>query len=238
MSRTAIAIRHVPFEDLGLLAPLLADRGYLIEYLDAGIDDLADGRAADADLLVVLGGPIGVGDVASYPFLRDEIDLLVRRLDRQRPTLGICLGAQLIAAALGAPVRPGGGVEIGYAPLTLTEDGRRSPLAAIERTPVLHWHGDRFDTPEGAVNLAVTERTPDQAFSLGSHVLALQFHLEVDHQDIERWLIGHTHELASNAIDPRTIRRDAYVHGPGLAIAAQLAFSTWLDGIAASPDGP
>lgn len=232
MSRTAIAIRHVPFEDLGLLAPLLADRGYHTGYLDAGIDDLADPRAADADLLIVLGGPIGVGDLAAYPFLRQEIDLLVRRLDRQRPTLGICLGAQLIATALGAPVRPSGGVEIGYAPLTLTDAGRRSPLAAIEHTPVLHWHGDRFDTPQDAVNLAVTDHTSDQAFSLGSHVLALQFHLETDHRDIERWLIGHTHELAANGIDAPTIRQDAATHGPELVAAAQLAFSTWLDGIA------
>lgn len=231
MSRTANAIRHVPFEDLGLLAPLLTDRGYHIEYLDAGIDDLTDPRAADADLLIVLGGPIGVGDLATYPFLHQEIDLLERRLD-QRPTLGICLGAQLIATTLGAHVRPSGGVEIGYAPLTLTDDGRRSPLAAIEHTPVLHWHGDRFDTPEGAVNLAVTNHTPDQAFSLGSHVLALQFHLETHHDDIERWLIGHAHELAANGIDPRTIRQDAATHGPVLAAAAQLAFSIWLDGIA------
>lgn len=228
MTRTAIAVRHVPFEDLGLLAPLLSEHGYRIEYLDTGIDDLTDGRAADSDLHIVLGGPIGVGDLAAYPFLHQEIDLLVRRLDQQRPTLGICLGAQLIATALGAPVRPSGSVEIGYAPLTLTEEGRRSPLAAIEHTSVLHWHGDSFETPAGAVNLAATDHTPNQAFSLDDHVLALQFHLEVDHTQIERWLIGHTHELASNGIDPHTIRHDAGAHGPALAQRARTVFSTWL----------
>lgn len=231
MTRSAVAIRHVPFEDLGLLAPLLRERGYHVDYLDAGVDDLTDGRAADADLLVVLGGPIGVGDLAAYPFLRDEVDLIARRLRTQRPTLGICLGAQLIATALGAPVRPSGGVEIGYAPLALTDEGLGSPLVAIGNTPVLHWHGDRFGTPRGAVNLAATDHTPDQAFSLGAHVLALQFHLEVDHTQIERWLIGHCHELASNGIDPRTIRDDAATHGPGLADRARTVFSAWLDGV-------
>ncbi len=229
VTRTAIAIRHVGFEDLGLLGPLLDERGYRIEYLDAGIDDLVDGRAADADLLVVLGGPIGVGDLAAYPFLRQEIDLLARRIEHRRPTLGICLGAQLIATALGAPVRPSGSVEIGYAPLALTDDGRRSPLAAIAHTPVLHWHGDRFETPDGAVILAATEHTPNQGFSLDDHVLALQFHLEVDHTQLERWLIGHAHELSSNGIDPRMIRHDADVYGPVLADRARIAFSTWLD---------
>ncbi|HMQ66924.1 MAG TPA: glutamine amidotransferase [Arachnia sp.] len=230
MSRTAIAIRHVGFEDLGLVAPLLNERGYRIEYLDAGIDDLADARAADADLLIVLGGPIGVGDLALYPFLRQELDLLARRLRGRRPTLGICLGAQLIATALGADVRPSGGVEIGYAPVVLTDEGRRSPLAAIGEHPVLHWHGDRFETPDGAVNLAGTDHTPNQGFSLGDHVLALQFHLEVDHAQLERWLIGHAHELSSNGIDPRVLRRDNEVHGRVLAARARAVFSTWLDG--------
>jgi len=184
VTRTAIVIRHVLFEDLGLLAALLDERRYRIDYLDAGVDDLTDARVTDADLLIVLGGPIGVGDLTTYPFLHQEIDLLASRLDQRRPTLGICLGAQLIATALGAPVRPSGSVEIGYAPLTLTNQGRRSPLAAIEHTPVLHWHGDRFETPDGAVNLAATDHTPNQAFSLDDHVLALQFHLEVDHTQL------------------------------------------------------
>lgn len=231
MTHTAVALRHVPFEDLGLIAPLLAERGFRVAYLDAGVDDLTDGRATDADLLVVLGGPVGVGDVTVYPFLRQETDLLAHRLGQRRPTLGICLGAQLIATALGASVRPGDSVEIGYAPLTLTDAGSRSPLAPIVDAPVLHWHRDSFDTPEGAVNLAATGHTPNQGFTIDEHVLALQFHLEVDHTQIERWLIGHAHEIVGNGIDPRTIRRDAAGHGPVLAERARAAFSSWLDGL-------
>lgn len=229
MSRIAVAVRHVPFEDLGLLAPLLAERGYRVRYLDAGIDPLDDPAVADADLLVVLGGPIGVGDIARYPFLGVERDAIGQRLAAGRPTLGICLGAQLVAAALGASVAPTGRVEIGYAPLTLTPAGSDGVLAPLGDVPVLHWHGDAFEVPEGAQRLAETPGFPNQAFSLGDQVLALQFHLESDPTQLERWLIGHAHELAVHGIDPRVLRADAAVHGPELAARGAQVFSQWLD---------
>lgn len=224
---TAVAVRHVAFEDLGVLEPLLTDRGYRVQYLDSGVDDLAP--AVDADLLVVLGGPIGVGDAAQYPLVTAEIDVLRRRLDATRPTLGICLGAQLVAAALGAGVASAGRLEIGYAPVTLTEAGRESVLAPLSGVPVLHWHGDQFDIPRGAASLATTPGFPHQAFAMGSHVLALQFHLETDHERIEQWLIGHAHELATAALDPRALRDDARRAGPRLAESARVVFGAWLD---------
>lgn len=230
MGRTAVVIRHVLFEDAGLLGPMLADRGYDTLVLDAGIDPVSE-RAADADLLVVLGGPIGVGDLATYPFLGGEIDLIASRLADGAPVLGVCLGAQLIAAALGAPVTPTGRVEIGYAPLMLTADGARSVLAPLGDVPVLHWHGDQFQVPDGCAGLAATPGFPNQAFSCGPTVLALQFHLEADHTQIERWLIGHAHELAANGIDPRAIRSDAEQHGPELARRARSVFDAWLEGV-------
>ena len=243
--RTAIALRHVPFEDLGVLGPLLESRGYRISYLDAGIDSLDDsldildgipgppqpGAPAGPDLLVVLGGPVGVHQAGAYPFLAAEGRAIARRLHAGGPTLGICLGAQLMAAASGARVAPTGRTEIGYAPLTLTAAGRASVLAPLDGAPVLHWHGDQFDIPDGAERLAETPGFPNQAFSLGGHALGLQFHLEADYSRIESWLIGHAHELATAGIDPRGIRADAARFGPALAEAACAVMGRWLDAI-------
>ncbi|MGO4702655.1 glutamine amidotransferase-related protein [Dyella sp. 2RAB6] len=142
MTRTALAIRHVAFEDLGLLAPLLAERGYEVRYLEAGVDAIDAGTLDAADLVVVLGGPIGVYEVEHYPFLAGERAAIASRLAARKPTLGICLGAQLIAQALGAEVVSTGKVEIGFGALTLTAEGRASVLKDIGEVPVLHWHGD------------------------------------------------------------------------------------------------
>ncbi|MFO7586055.1 MAG: glutamine amidotransferase [Anaerolineales bacterium] len=236
--KTAIAIRHLDFEDLGTLGPLLAARGYTVRYLDAATDDLRTEDAAAADLLVVLGGPIGAFDDGIYPFIRDELAVIVQRLENRRPLLGICLGAQLIARALGASVTSMGIKEIGFAPLTLTPEGEASPLAALGKVPVLHWHGDRFDIPAGATPLAETQTCANQAFSLGHHVLALQCHLEANPERIERWLVGHACELAQAGIDPRALRTEAQALRSELPLAARAAFTAWLDGIeAGSPRG-
>ncbi|MCW0209458.1 MAG: glutamine amidotransferase [Achromobacter sp.] len=231
MSRLALAVRHVPFEDLGILAPALAERGYTVQYLDAGVDAIDAAALADADLAVILGGPVGVYETDRYPFLKAELRAIGERLRRDRPTLGICLGAQLMAAALGAEVAPAGRAEIGYAPLTLTADGQASPLRAVQSVPVLHWHGDQFGIPAGARRLAETPGFPNQAFSLGPRILGLQFHLEADASRIEQWLIGHACELSRHGIDPAAIRRDAERHGPSLARSAGLAIGIWLDAL-------
>ncbi len=196
-ARRAVVLRHVAFEDLGSFAEPLTRRGYRIEYLDAGSDALDRPGVAGADLLIVLGGPIGAGDDRQYPFLADETRLLERRLDAGRPTLGICLGAQLMARALGARVYRAGAKEIGWGPLTLTEAGAASALRhlAPDKTPVLHWHGDTFHLPRGGVHLAATRACENQAFRWGAHGLALQFHAEVTAAGLERWFIGHTLEI-------------------------------------------
>lgn len=229
MAPHVLAVRHLLFEDLGILAPLLAERGWSASYLDAGVDPIAPDSLLEPELVVVLGGPIGVYETASYPFLVAEKEAIAARLEAGLPTLGICLGAQLIAEVLGAEVRPTGRKEIGYAPLTLTPEGDDSALAPLDGVPVLHWHGDQFEIPDGAARLAETPGFPNQAFALGSHVLALQFHLEVDHLQLERWLIGHAHELAVAGIDPRTIRADAATHGAALAEIVADVLGTWVD---------
>lgn len=228
--KTAIAIRHVYFEDLGTLEPLLEQRGYKIHYCDAGVKPLNTPEIENADLLVVLGAPIGAFDDAIYPFLTQELKSIELRLNARRPLLGICLGAQLMARVLGVSVASMGRKEIGFSPISLTDAGRASVLGALPtETAVLHWHGDQFAIPNGAKSLAETNICPHQAFSFGDYALALQFHLEADVERIEPWLIGHAAELSQAGIDPRTLRAQAKTHGAKLKVAADSVFNLWLD---------
>ncbi|RIK94227.1 MAG: glutamine amidotransferase [Proteobacteria bacterium] len=225
---TAIALRHIAFEDLGTLTPALAARGFDVRYLDAGVDDVRD--VAACDLAVILGGPIGAYEEDRYPFLIDEMRVIEARLAAGLPTLGICLGAQLMARALGARVYPGTQKEIGWSPLRLSAAGARSPLRALGNptAPVLHWHGDTFDLPAGAELLASTEITQNQAFAHGRHALALQFHIEAEPAKLERWLIGHTMELTAAGIDIAALRRDTARHGPPLQSLTAQVLNEWL----------
>lgn len=233
-TKTAYVLQHLAFEDLGVLEPILHQRGYAIRAFEAGTVPEIPSSPGNEDLLIVLGGPVGVYDEAQYPFLVTE-KLIVRQwIADDRPTLGICLGAQLIAEALGGAVTSTGRKEIGFAPLTLTPEGRTSvlaPLTAGDPVPVLHWHGDQFAIPADGVRLAETRGFPNQAFAVGTRVLGLQFHLEADHLHIERWLIGHAAELAAAGIDPRAIRDDAHRYGPRLAAAAREVLANWLDAL-------
>jgi GMP synthase (glutamine-hydrolysing) len=231
--KSAIAIRHVGFEDLGAFQTPLRAAGYAVSYRDIGADDLTAPQLAAADLLMVLGGPIGVYEDTIYPFLRQEIALLEQRLATNRPTLGICLGAQLIARAAGARVYPSGIKEIGFAPIVLTEAGRESCLAPFADAPMtLHWHGDTFDLPDGAQLLASTALTKHQAFALGPNVIGFQFHPEAGTGNFEAWLVGHAAELAAAKIDVAGLREDGRRHGPALARKAGAVISRWLAGLA------
>lgn len=232
MKKQALAIRHVAFEDAGSFAAVLEQQGYALRYLEAGHDDLADIEAEAADLLLILGGPIGAYEDDIYPFLHDELRLIARRLTARRPILGICLGAQLMARALGARVYPGAqGKEIGWVPLQLTAAGQASPLRhlAPELTPVLHWHGDTFDIPAGAERLAGTARYPNQAFAVGNYALALQFHPEVTSAGMERWFIGHACEIGASAgITVPQLRADTSRCAAGLQQQGNAMFAEWL----------
>jgi GMP synthase (glutamine-hydrolysing) len=229
--RLACALRHVAFEDLDGFASVLAGRGFAVSYVEATTDDLAATAADTADLLIVLGGPIGAYEDTAYPFLAPEIALIARRLERGLPVLGICLGAQLMARALGARVYPSGGKEIGFAPIDLSAAGARSPLAAWE-TPVLHWHGDIFDLPAGAVHLARTALTPNQAFAWQRHGLALQFHVETTARGLERWYVGHTLEIATTpGVSVAALRADAARFAAALTAAGGAMLGRWLDGL-------
>ena len=225
-----LAIRHVGFEHLDLLEDLLEERGHDVRYLDAGVRRLDDVDPMADQLVVVLGGPIGVYETEAYPFLDDEIGFVRRRLAARKPTLGICLGAQIMAAALGSRVYPGPTKEIGWKSLNLTNPGRFSPLGHIGTADVLHWHGDTFDLPPGGTLLASTDLVENQAFAVENYGLGLQFHLEATVQNLERWFIGHTLEISTtDGIDVQGLRATTAEAAPVLEPLAANFFSAWLD---------
>jgi GMP synthase (glutamine-hydrolysing) len=229
MIKKCLAVRHVAFEDLGLLGPLVAARGYSVRYHDAGVEPIDAETLLAPDLLIVLGGPIGVYECDAYPFVVDEIAAIAARLQADKPMLGICLGAQMMAAALGAGVAPGPVKEIGYAPLTLTAEGRASTLGPLGAKPVLHWHGDNCELPNGCTLLASTRHCPVQAFIRTPSQLALQFHLETEPACFESWLVGHTVELGKAGIDPRKLRTQVQELGPATRALGQKVLAAWFD---------
>ncbi|MEX2451831.1 MAG: glutamine amidotransferase [Rhodospirillales bacterium] len=229
---SVLALQHVAFEDLGSIESGLEARGWPVRYADAAtadfgvLDPLADG------LLIVLGGPIGACEEDAYPFLKDELRFVEKRLTAGLPVLGICLGAQIMARCLGARVYPGPVTEIGWAPLILTEAGKRSPLRhlAPEKTSMLHWHGDTFDLPDGAALLASTESVAHQAYAWGPAALAVQFHPEITARGLERWFVGHAVEIAGTpGVDVARLRADTGRYAAALERQGRLWFEAWLD---------
>ncbi|OEC90365.1 MULTISPECIES: glutamine amidotransferase [Acinetobacter] len=216
--KTVNVIQHLAFEDLGSLEDVFYQLGFRVRYFEAGVDDLSPALNYEG-LTVILGGPIGVYETEDYPFLVDEIAGLKQRLKANKPTIGICLGAQLIAHTLGAKVYAGHQKEIGWSQLEI-KAVENNPLAALENVEVLHWHGDTFDLPSNATLLASSAIYPNQAFSIGNNILALQFHLEITEQSFEKWLIGHTCEIRHAGLSIPQLRAD------NLAYATQLEDQT------------
>jgi GMP synthase (glutamine-hydrolysing) len=214
--RRILVFQHVPYEILGTLDPLLRDAGFRIRYVNFGRQGDARPDVGRYHGLVVLGGPMNCDQTARYPHLATETDAIRTAIERGLPVLGICLGAQLIARALGAPVRANAVKEIGWYDVSPTPEGTHDPLfghfATAER--IFQWHGDTFDIPDGAVHLARSATCANQAFRYGDNVYGLQFHLEVDEPLITRWL--HTpsmsHECTGAGFDPERIRTETHQH--------------------------
>jgi GMP synthase (glutamine-hydrolysing) len=194
--RRMLVFQHVPHEILGTLDPLLRDAGFRIRYVNFGRQGDAQPQIDRYHGLVVLGGPMNCDETSRYPHLAVEMEAIRTAIERGMPVLGICLGAQLIARALGARVTKNHEKEIGWYDVTPTPAGAADPLfghfAGTEK--IFQWHGDTFEIPDGAVHLARSAGCANQAFRYGDNVYALQFHLEVDEALITRWL--HTPVMA------------------------------------------
>lgn len=178
-------LQHVSFEGPGIIADYCRLNGHILTATRLYEGELLP-DVNEIDLLVIMGGPMNIFEEGKYPWLRGEKQFLREAIDLGKTVLGICLGAQLLADVLGARVFSGDFKEIGWFPITLTDEGRKEEVSVFfqEYLPVFHWHGDTFTMPEGAVHLAKSEGCQNQAFIFNERVLALQFHLESTQESI------------------------------------------------------
>ena len=221
-----LAFRHVPFEHLGRIEPELARRGIGIDYADLYQPGAAEPDPARYDGLICMGGAMSVND--GLPYLEREARWIAQAMEAGRPVLGVCLGAQLIAKALGARVYRNPVKEIGWFEIELTGEGAADPLfaGAAQRETVFQWHGETFDLPPGARWLASSPACRHQAFRIGASAYALQFHLEVTPEMIADWC---SQDL--NCGDMREVRGpiDNARNAARLTALAQQVFGRWCD---------
>jgi GMP synthase (glutamine-hydrolysing) len=229
-----LALQQVPVETLGTIGTVLADAGLDCRSIQLYREAPRHLELDQAGGLVVLGGPMNVDQTDQYPFLAAELEWIREAIERGLPVLGVCLGSQLMAKALGAEVTPNAVKEIGWYPIELTPEaaddrlfGREAGAAPVSRPTVFQWHGDTFELPPGAVSLARSEACENQAFRYGDRAYALQFHLEVTAEMIGLWLDepGNRRELAEvEYIDPQAIREQTPQQLPAMHAYGQRVF--------------
>jgi GMP synthase (glutamine-hydrolysing) len=226
-----VAFRHLFSEGLGSLSQVIEKSGGSYQYLDTYREEIDCFDPLQPDLLIVLGGTPGVYQADDYPFLKQEMSYIEARLARDLPTLGICLGAQMMASVLGGKVYPGqNGSEIGWYPLTLTESGKQSPVRHFDsaETYMLSWHGDTFDLPEGAELLASSEKYQHQAYRYGKNALGLQFHCEITPAMLKGWSVSSASLVANGTLDLARLRKQTDDYGPKLMTQTEKFIVEWM----------
>jgi len=219
MAMNIVAFRHTNCDGLGSIAQILKKAGECHAYVDTYLDELGGFDPLAPDLLIVLGGAPGVYQSDLYPFLKQERKILEKRLAADLPTLGICLGAQLMAAALGAKVYKGPqGSEKGWHELTVNEAGMKTPARHFDKsqTSMMQWHGDTFDLPQGATLLASSAKYQNQIFSWGKNAFGMQCHIEVCTPLLKSWMVQSAGEVADGEIDLEAIRKGNEAHAETL----------------------
>lgn len=226
-----VVLQHAHTEPLGTISDALDSRGISYRYIRS-----YDGQDIPADLgssigLVVMGGPMGVYEQDRYPFLTAEMKLIEQALDRGILILGVCLGSQLLAATLGAEVRPAPSPEIGWADVTLTEEAAVDRLFHPVSSPftAFHWHGDIFEIPDDAVSLASSEMTACQAFRHGNNAYGILPHMEVNDFMVRDWAVSNQPYLQKAGGDGATIIGGIPKHLNDLQHTGRIIFGNWAD---------
>jgi GMP synthase (glutamine-hydrolysing) len=236
-----LVFQHVPYEPLGTLAPLLKAAGFRIRYVNFGRDPEMRPTLDKYAALIVLGGPMNSDQIDSYPNLQTEVEVLREAIDRDMSVLGICLGAQLLAKALGGSVCRNPTREIGWCDVELTEEGTKDPVLSTfaSRQRVFQWHEDGIQLPGGVSHLARSPASEVQAFRFGEHAYGFQFHLEVDSPLIDRWLTVPANqpilEAEKGNIDPELIREQTRESIDELQALSVQTFSRWVDRFELAP---
>ena len=230
----ALVLQHIRCEPPGLFSGMLNDRGASIETIE--LDEggaLPDWR--EADLVVAMGGPMSVHDEAEHPWLAGEKRWIAAAVRAGVPYFGVCLGAQLLAASLGAPVHTGQIPEVGVLPVTVAAAGRDDPVLGVlgGEFPALQWHGDTFGIPAGAVRLAGSAAYPNQAFRFGNAAYAVQFHIEVTDHMLAEWGQVPAYRKSVQAVLGASgfeiLAAEFAAARASMARSAALMFTGWLD---------
>jgi len=230
-------IQHIHCETLGTIAEALDGGGISIQSVRVFAGEQVPKEMGAAAGLIIMGGPVGVYEQDRYPFLRDEICLIERALNEEKPVLGICLGSQLLASVLGGEVTKGKKKEIGWHTVTLSEAAAVDPLwKGVESSfTAYHWHGDVFELPRGAEPLASSALTPCQAFRYGDCAYGFLFHMEVTEKIIEEMVQTFANELQQEAMDGRRIVVRAGNYLPALKGIGKVVFGRWASLVRTPP---
>lgn len=227
----AVVFRHTAFSDPAHLGMVLRAHGFSLTQIDTYCDDFSGFDPLKPDLLLVMGGSPGVYQADLFPFLKEEIKVIEKRLAADRPVIGICLGAQLMAAALGARVYKGEqGRERGWHEITVNGQGMLSPVCVYDRqyTRVMQSHGDTFDLPRGATLLAGSALYPHQIFSYGRASFAFQPHIEMSAKLHKAWEVDSAYAVHEGRIDLPTMREEAAKYLPTLNRQTEKFVESWI----------
>ena len=222
-------LQNVHCEDLGLIEQILPGYGLTPHYVQTFAGEPVPKKLKNAAGLVIMGGPMSVYDHRQYPFLLDAMKLIDQVLKAEKPVLGICLGSQLLAAALGADIRRGPQKEIGWHEVELSAASRSDRMwTGVEpRFMGYHWHGDIFSLPDGAMSLASSQLTRHQAFSYGDRVYGLLFHMEVTEKMVQDMVGTFADELDQEKLDGREILAQTNQYIQSLQGIGYTAFQNW-----------
>src|SRR5215471_18343803 len=224
-----IVLQHEPFEKLGIIADALLAAEISYEYVRSFEGQPVPRNTTGTDGLIVLGGSMAVYEHHWYPFLLDEIKLIEAAIEEGKPILGVCLGSQLLATALGAPVTKAPKKEIGWYPIKLRPASAGDKLFGEAPAAFIayHWHGDIFEVPPGAASLASSELTEHQAFRYGDSAYGLLFHMEATQRIVEDMVSGFAGEVSEEHVDGQAIISQAGAFMPGLHEIGRRVSTGW-----------